>query len=174
MIRRDEKRPPPFTRAYLLLPLQLFLVLQPPLPLQEFFPLQPLSPDLQPPLPLQEFFPLQECLSSLPLQPFLPLQLLLSSTCVDVEALPGAVLSAALTLATVPVSNPAMAALAMSAFIDLFMFSLTFRLLIEVESAGRVSKPKTMMLEQLCPLGSHDPKPGTNKSLFQFSYELRR
>jgi hypothetical protein len=38
-------------------------VLQPPLPLQEFLPLQPLSPDLQPPLPLQEFLPLQECTS---------------------------------------------------------------------------------------------------------------
>ncbi len=34
-------------------------VLQPPLPLQEFLPLQPLSPDLQPPLPLQSFLPLQ-------------------------------------------------------------------------------------------------------------------
>ena len=38
-------------------------VAQPPLPLQEFCPLQPLSPDLQPPLPLQSFLPLQECLS---------------------------------------------------------------------------------------------------------------
>jgi hypothetical protein len=40
-------------------------VAQPPLPLQEFFPLQPLSLDLQPPLPWQEFLPLQECLSVL-------------------------------------------------------------------------------------------------------------
>jgi hypothetical protein len=39
-------------------------VAQPPLPLQEFFPLQPLSPVLQPPLPLQEFWPWQECLSA--------------------------------------------------------------------------------------------------------------
>src|SRR5437016_2206399 len=39
-------------------------VAQPPLPLQEFWPLQPLSPVLQPPLPLQEFWPLQACLSS--------------------------------------------------------------------------------------------------------------
>src|SRR5207249_2895771 len=36
---------------------------QPPLPLQEFLPLQLLSPDLQPPLPLHEFWPLQACLS---------------------------------------------------------------------------------------------------------------
>src|SRR6266852_2668942 len=38
-------------------------VAQPPLPLQEFFPLQPLSLVLQPPLPLQEFSPLHACLS---------------------------------------------------------------------------------------------------------------
>ena len=37
-------------------------MLQPPLPLQEFWPLQPLSLDLQPPVPLQEFWPLQSCL----------------------------------------------------------------------------------------------------------------
>src|SRR5271165_4133732 len=40
---------------------------QPPLPLQEFLPAQPLSPDLQPPLPLQEFWPLQSCLAPLTL-----------------------------------------------------------------------------------------------------------
>src|SRR5437764_9631835 len=38
-------------------------VAQPPLPLQEFLPLQPLSLALQPPWPLQSFFPLQECLA---------------------------------------------------------------------------------------------------------------
>src|SRR2546423_9105474 len=38
------------------------LVLQPPLPLQLFLPLQPLSPVLQPPWPLQSFLPLQSCL----------------------------------------------------------------------------------------------------------------
>src|SRR5438552_3879692 len=50
-------------------------VAQPPLPLQEFLPLQPLSPVLQPPLPLHEFMPLQACLSvaslSLSLSPIL-------------------------------------------------------------------------------------------------------
>src|SRR5579883_244037 len=40
-------------------------VAQPPFPLQEFFPLQPLSLVLQPPLPLQEFWPLQACFSFL-------------------------------------------------------------------------------------------------------------
>src|ERR1700760_1385663 len=39
------------------------LVAQPPLPLQEFLPAQPLSPVLQPPLPLQEFLPLQSWVS---------------------------------------------------------------------------------------------------------------
>src|ERR1700722_7571462 len=38
------------------------LVLQPPFPLQEFLPLQPLSPLLQPPWPLQSFLALQSCL----------------------------------------------------------------------------------------------------------------
>src|SRR5271156_646796 len=38
-------------------------VAQPPLPLQEFLPLQPLSLALHPPLPLQEFCPLQACFS---------------------------------------------------------------------------------------------------------------
>src|SRR6267143_1891141 len=38
-------------------------VAQPPLPLQEFLPLQVLSAVAQPPLPLHEFLPLQACLS---------------------------------------------------------------------------------------------------------------
>src|SRR5580693_9188263 len=38
-------------------------VAQPPLPLQLFLPLQPLSLLLQPPWPLQSFLPLQECLA---------------------------------------------------------------------------------------------------------------
>src|ERR1700730_13385706 len=38
-------------------------VAQPPFPLQEFLPLQPLSLVLQPPLPLQEFLPSQACFS---------------------------------------------------------------------------------------------------------------
>src|ERR1035441_8190315 len=39
-------------------------VAQPPLPLQEFLALHPLSLLLQPPLPLQEFLPLQACFST--------------------------------------------------------------------------------------------------------------
>src|SRR5579871_4156309 len=40
-------------------------VAQPPLPLQLFLALQPLSLLLQPPWPLQSFFPLQECFAGL-------------------------------------------------------------------------------------------------------------
>src|SRR5271156_125999 len=39
-------------------------VAQPPLPLHEFLPLQPLSLEPQPPLPLQELRPLQACFST--------------------------------------------------------------------------------------------------------------
>src|SRR5882672_11418864 len=49
---------------------------QPPLPLQEFLPPQPLSPLLQPPMPLQAFMPLHACFSAVA-QPPLPLQLFL-------------------------------------------------------------------------------------------------
>ena len=47
--------------------------LQPPLPLQLFFPAQPLSPVLQPPMPLHSFLPLQSCLAAAVAQPPLPL-----------------------------------------------------------------------------------------------------
>ena len=52
---------------------------QPPLPLQEFLALQPLSPEPQPPRPLQSFLPAQSCLAvvaqpPLPSQEFLPAQ----------------------------------------------------------------------------------------------------
>src|SRR5580658_4980286 len=42
------------------------LVLQPPLPLQLFLPLQPWSPVLQPPWPLQSFLPLQSWVEVVP------------------------------------------------------------------------------------------------------------
>src|SRR5580698_3564975 len=58
----SEPRATTATRDY-----EVFLlepsVAQPPLPLQEFLPLQPASLVLQPPLPLQEFCPLQACFS---------------------------------------------------------------------------------------------------------------
>src|SRR5271170_3731254 len=39
-------------------------VLQPPWPLQAFWPLQPWAAVLQPPFPLHEFWPLQPCFST--------------------------------------------------------------------------------------------------------------
>src|SRR5437763_6853642 len=84
-------------------------VRQPPLPLQEFLVLQPLSPVLQPPLPLQEFWPLQACFSLVCFEAFLAaLSAFLS---VDPE-------SWAMRLALVPVTNPARAALAIANFTD--------------------------------------------------------
>jgi hypothetical protein len=69
---KGKKRGRPVSAARLPLKNQLFFasaflsllvaVLQPPLPLQEFLPLQPLSPAPQPPVPLQAFLPLQSCL----------------------------------------------------------------------------------------------------------------
>jgi len=67
--------------------------LQPPLPLQLFLPLQPISPVLQPPLPLQLFMPLQSCLSEAVLEADVP---------VSLEEQP--------VLTMVPASKPAMAA----------------------------------------------------------------
>src|SRR5947199_10323546 len=75
---------------------------QPPLPLQEFLPLQPLSLALQPPLPLQLFWPLQECFS------FAFLSALASSCAVVAEAFPEK--PEALMVALVPASKPATAA----------------------------------------------------------------
>jgi hypothetical protein len=68
--------------------------LQPPLPLQLFLPLQPISPVVQPPLPLQLFMPLQSCLSVAVLD----------------EDTPDSSLEVQPVLTMVPASNPAMAA----------------------------------------------------------------
>src|SRR5271168_677820 len=57
-------------------------VAQPPLPLQEFLALHPLSLDLQPPLPLHEFLPLQACFS------FTAVSAFLSVSCAVAEAFP--------------------------------------------------------------------------------------
>jgi len=85
-------------------------VAQPPFPLQEFLPLQLLLSDLHPPWPLQLFWPLQECVP-------------LSS--IAVTFIPA--------LALVPVAAakawdapriPAMAAVAISVFVVVFIFFL--------------------------------------------------
>ena len=90
-------------------------VAQPPLPLQEFLPLQPLSLDLQPPLPLQEFWPLQACFSFTFLLEALSA---LSSWAVIADLTPGNRLDA-LMLALVPASKPATAAPVMRNLFDL-------------------------------------------------------
>src|SRR5579862_564207 len=79
--------------------------LQPPLPLQVFLPLQPLSPALQPPWPLQLFMPLQPCLPRSPLGALVPGELVLVSC----------------ALATTPDSNPVMAAATRSVRCVLFI-----------------------------------------------------
>src|SRR5260370_18177329 len=90
-------------------------VAQPPLPLQEFFPLQPLSLVLHPPLPLQEFLPSHECLS---VASFLPI----------CNATPGfAVETEAWVVATNdPLINPAIAAPAITAFFVICGLSFLF------------------------------------------------
>jgi hypothetical protein len=110
-------------------------VAQPPLPLQEFLPLQPLSLLLQPPLPLQSFLPLQACLS-----------LSVSSLCAS-NTLAAPVV--ALTLfwllddvfigvvaALAPANSPVIAALSRRAFIDVFfmVFSLSNFVSVRFES----------------------------------------
>jgi len=72
--------------------------LQPPLPLQLFLPLQPMSPALQPPWPLQLFMPLQSCLDD---------------EAVEEAALPESLLQPVMRVVA-PATNPAMAAERMS------------------------------------------------------------
>src|SRR5580700_6252566 len=90
-------------------------VAQPPLPLQEFLPLQPLSLDLQPPLPLQEFWPLQACFSFT----------FLSASC-ELKVLPFALDSRldACTVTAVPANKPASAAPATKLFLDFVIFPI--------------------------------------------------
>jgi hypothetical protein len=99
-------------------------VAQPPLPLQEFLPLQPLSLDLQPPLPLQEFWPLQACFSFAFLSAFWSW---VWSCAWNEDFSPGSRFDA-WTVAPVPASNPASAAPASKAF-DEFVIFLTQLLL---------------------------------------------
>jgi hypothetical protein len=92
-------------------------VAQPPLPLQLFLPLQPLSLLLQPPLPLQEFWPLQACFSG-----FLVLSCL-SWLSAENEALAALTTVDAWTATPVPASMPATAALVMRALVVFVMAS---------------------------------------------------
>jgi hypothetical protein len=70
------------------------VTLQPPLPLQLFLPLQPMSPALQPPCPLQLFMPLQSCLAEADSE--------------ELELDPG--LEQPVVVMTVPATKPAIAA----------------------------------------------------------------
>src|ERR1039457_1086640 len=90
-------------------------VAQPPLPLQEFFPLQPASLVLQPPLPLQEFFPAQACFSAVDFFEALPVDFWLLS----VGLMP--LLGAATSRVMVPPIRPAKAAVANTDLFDTFM-----------------------------------------------------
>jgi hypothetical protein len=90
-------------------------VAQPPLPLQLFLPLQPLSPLLQPPLPLQEFWPLQACFST-----FFWLVSCLSALAAKYAFALDSTVDAD-TAEPVPARSPATAAPVMRAFVVRFM-----------------------------------------------------
>src|SRR5258708_30171465 len=89
-------------------------VAQPPLPLQEFLPLQPASLVLQPPWPLQSFWPLHACL------PFSASAMV----CVETPAWPD-VLAAYARAASDPLKRPAIAAPAITAFEGLIIYQLS-------------------------------------------------
>jgi len=89
-------------------------VAQPPLPLHEFLPLQPLSPVLQPPLPLQEFWPWQACLSDLALP-----------NCSETPGFPVET-AAWVVAANEPLISPAIAAPATIAFFVIWDLSVLF------------------------------------------------
>src|SRR5271156_4546975 len=98
-------------------------VAHPPLPLQLFLPLQPLSLALQPPWPLQSFLPLQECLdlSSVWEEMSRTPALLFCVTLVLLLESVGAV--CAWTRVVVPLSKPVTAAVRTSALTEFFMVS---------------------------------------------------
>jgi len=93
-------------------------VAQPPLPLQEFFPLHPLSLVLQPPWPLHSFCPLQACTA-----------FSAAKVCKATPAWELVVLAAYARTAKEPVIRPATAAPAMTALDGLIIcqFFLVYR-----------------------------------------------
>src|ERR1700735_2094320 len=95
-------------------------VAQPPLPLQEFLPLQPLSLELQPPLPLQEFRPLQACFSTLSSAAWPAMELMLE------PAIEEPVWEAVAARATVPPSKPVNAAVSTRELLEIFMTIFSF------------------------------------------------
>ena len=116
-------------------------VAQPPLPLQLFLPLQPLSLLLQPPLPLQEFCPLQACFSG-----FLVVSGL-SWLSAENDVLAVLYPVEARTATPVPASRPATAALVMRALVVFVMgvSSLQFEVSepeIAVRTGTSLKKPE--------------------------------
>jgi len=100
-------------------------VAHPPLPLQEFCALQPLSPVLHPPLPLQEFWPLHACFSVFwpskldeAESPIARLMLLEVPLWVEVEAA---------SVVVAPVNSPDMAAVINRNFIVALVIGMSFR-----------------------------------------------
>ncbi len=95
-------------------------VAQPPLPLQEFLPLQPASLVLQPPLPLQEFFPAQACFSTFFLaSKVIPASIALADDIPEPE--PGAE-TPAFKRAIVPPRRPVKAAVNTRELLETFIF----------------------------------------------------
>src|SRR5258708_4801788 len=92
-------------------------------PLQEFLPLQPLSPALQPPLPLQEFWPLQACFSLTFLSSFLSW----SWPSALKEVFSDGSRVEALVAGAVPANNPANAAPANRALVVLVILVVSCR-----------------------------------------------
>jgi hypothetical protein len=85
-------------------------VAQPPLPLQEFLPLHPLSLELHPPLPLQELRPLQACFSTLS-----------AAACPAMGLTTELVFAEVAARATVPPSRPVKAAVSTRDLLETFM-----------------------------------------------------
>src|SRR5580698_7424437 len=100
-------------------------VAQPPLPLQLFLPLQPLSLALQPPLPLQSFLPLQACLSGAS-WPTMRMPAETALTLLWPEPL-----LTGCAAAMVPPTRPVSVALSRSAFREVFIFDFLAWVLAE-------------------------------------------
>src|SRR5580692_1379816 len=100
-------------------------VAQPPLPLHEFLPLQPLSLELQPPLPLHEFRPLHACFSTLSSAAWPAMGLM--AELADVSSAPDLpVFASVAARATVPPNRPAKAAVSTKEPFETFMNFLLF------------------------------------------------
>jgi hypothetical protein len=94
--------------------------------LHEFLPLQPLSLELQPPLPLQEFRPLQACFSTLSAAACPAMGLM--AELAELSPAPGAFATVA-ARATVPPSRPVKAAVSTRELFEIFIAYSPFEFL---------------------------------------------